>query len=579
MSTTRKSVAIVIAGSGGTGAITAGSTLLATAARDGHYGLMTKLSGAQVRGGEAAALIEIGPEPIEAQPDRFDALIALDWENIDRFAPEIPLDGDSLVFSDPKAGAVPPVIAATGARIVEMPFTALAHSVEGGRVNMVGFGVAATLAGLDDDAIEAAVRAQIGGKGEKAVAASLAAARVGEEALNALGLSFALPMGEKKTRWMCSGNDAVGLGALRGGIEFVAAYPITPATEITEWLAVEMQEHGGRVVLAEDEIAAINMCCGASFAGVPTMTITSGPGLALKVETLGLAVAAELPMVVVDVMRVGPSTGVPTKSDQGDLDIALRGTPGDAPRVVLAPMSIADCASTTEWAVNVAEALQTPVMLLSDQSIGQTQTIIDIPENRPAKLRRLTEPFAEGVDFRRYALTDSGVSPMPAPGRPGTQWVADGLSHKESGHPSNAAVDHVAQLNKRLRKLELFDWGDGWAETFGPADATTALVAFGSTVGPAKEAARRLTAAGQPTKVVALRLISPLRKGPFAAALAGARRVVVVEQNASGQLYRHLLGEKALPTFAESFARPGPAPFRPAEIVAQLETALAEAAE
>ncbi|NLH83004.1 MAG: 2-oxoacid:acceptor oxidoreductase subunit alpha, partial [Phyllobacteriaceae bacterium] len=525
-------------------------------------------------------LVEIGPTPIEAQPDRFDALIALDWSNIERFAPEIPLDPDSVVICDPKSGAVPAVIAATGARVVELPLAALAASVEGGRLNMVGFGLAAALAGLDDPAIEAAVRARIGAKGEKAVAASLAAAAAGETALAEAGVSMALPMGEKKPRWMCSGNDAVGLGALRGGIEFVAAYPITPATEITEWLAVEMREHGGRVVLAEDEIAAINMCCGAAFAGVPTMTITSGPGLALKVETLGLAVAAELPMVVVDVMRVGPSTGIPTKSDQGDLDIALHGTPGDAPRVVLAPMSIADCASTTEWAVYVAEALQTPVMLLSDQSLGQAQTVIDIPETRPTPLKRLTEPLAEGADFRRYALTESGVSPMPAPGRPGTQWVADGLSHRESGHPSNAAVDHVAQLDKRLRKLETFDWGDGWGEVFGPADAPLALLAFGSTVGPAKEAARRLTEAGTPTRVVAMRLIAPVQTEKLAKALAGASRVVVVEQNASAQLFRHLLGERALPAHAESFARPGPAPFRPAEIVARLQTAaVREAAE
>ncbi|MBV5264510.1 2-oxoacid:acceptor oxidoreductase subunit alpha [Pinisolibacter aquiterrae] len=583
MSTTRKSVSIVIAGSGGTGAITAGSTLLAAAARDGHYGLMTKLSGAQVRGGEAAALIEIGRSgidgPIEAQPDRFDALIALDWENIQRFAPEIPLDGDSVVLSDPKAGPVPAVIAATGARILEVAFGALAGSVEGGRINMVGFGVAARLAGLDETAIEAAIRAQIGAKGEKAVAASLAAAKVGAEALAALGVSMALSPGEKKARWMCSGNDAVGLGALRGGIEFVAAYPITPATEITEWLAVEMQEHGGRVVLAEDEIAAINMCCGAAYAGVPTMTITSGPGLALKVETLGLAIAAELPMVVVDVMRVGPSTGIPTKSDQGDLDIALHGTPGDAPRVVLAPISIADCAATTERAVHVAEALQTPVMLLSDQSLGQTQTIIDIPRTRPAPLKRLVEPAVTGPDFRRYALTESGVSPMPAPGNPGTQWVADGLSHKESGHPSNAAVDHIAQMKKRLRKLETFDWGDTWGEVHGPADATLALIAFGSTVGPAAEAARRLTEAGTPTRVVALRLIAPLQKNRLAEALAGTARVVVVEQNASGQLFRHLLGERALGPGAESFARPGPAPFRAAEIVAHLTAETREAAE
>lgn len=570
MSDTRNSVAIVIAGSGGTGAITAGSTLLAAAARDGHYGLMTKLSGAQVRGGEAAALIEIGPRPIEAQPDRFDCLIALDWQDVHRFAPEVPLDRDSLIVCDPKSGAVPGPIAASGARVVELPLGALAASVEGGRLNMVGFGIAAELAGLASAAVEDAIRAMIGGKGERAVTASLAAAAAGRAAFAETGAALPLGPGEKRERWLLSGNEAVGLGALRGGIEFVAAYPITPATEITEWLALQMQEHGGRVVLAEDEIAAINMCCGASFGGVPTMTITSGPGLALKVETLGLAIAAEIPMVVVDVMRVGPSTGIPTKSDQGDLDIALHGTPGDAPRVVLAPISIADCAATTERAVHLAEALQTPVMLLSDQSLGQTQAVIDVPTLRPAPLARLKVPTATGEDFRRYELTESGVSAMPPPGTPDCQWVADGLSHAESGHPSNSAATHVAQLDKRLRKLARFDFGDTWGEVFGPADASLALLAFGSTVGPAKVAAARLTAAGTPTKVVALRLIAPVQKDRLAAALAGVGRTIVVEQNHSAQLWRHLRGEKVLPHGTESFARPGPAPFRAAEIVAHI---------
>ncbi|MDK9696097.1 MAG: 2-oxoacid:acceptor oxidoreductase subunit alpha [Siculibacillus sp.] len=575
MSEARKSVAIVIAGSGGTGAITAGSAILAAAARDGHYGLMTKLSGAQVRGGEAAALLEVGVDPIESQPDRFDCLIALDWQDVHRFAPEIPLDASSLIVCDPKNGAVPEAIARSGARIIELPIAEIASSVEGGRINMVGFGIAAELAGLEAGAVDEAIRAMIGGKGERAVTASLGASAAGRAAFAATGTSMKLPAGRKAERWMLSGNEAVGLGALRGGITFVAAYPITPATEITEWLAVQMQEFGGRVVLAEDEIAAVNMCCGSSFGGAPTMTITSGPGLALKVETIGLAIAAEIPMVIVDVMRVGPSTGIPTKSDQGDLDIALHGTPGDAPRVVVAPISIADCPATTERAVHLAEALQTPVMLLSDQSIGQTQTIIDIPADRPAPLTRSTVPFATGPDFRRYVLTDSGVSPMPAPGTPDCQWVADGLSHAESGHPSNSAANHVAQIEKRKRKLETFDFGDTWGEVHGPADAPLALLAFGSSVGPAKVAAERLTAAGTPTRVVALRLLSPVPKAKLAAALAGAKRTVVVEQNHSGQLYRHLRGERALPHGAESFARPGPAPFRAAEIVAHISQEVA----
>ncbi len=563
----RTSFAIVFAGSGGAGAITAGSSFLQAAAREGYYGLMTKLSGAQVRGGEAAALVEIGVSPTEAQPDVFDVLIALDWDNVGKFAPEIPLNANSLVLADPAAGAPAPAIVATGARIVEIPLSKIAASVEGGRVNMVALGAGAALAGLPMGSVDAALAGMLASKGEKAVAASLAAARAGATETAVLGAAPLAPA-RKGARWFCSGNEAVGLGALRGGVRFVAAYPITPATEITEWLAPRMAAVGGRAMLAEDEIAAINMALGASYGGLPSMTVTSGPGLALKVETIGLAAMAELPLVIVNVMRVGPSTGIPTKSDQGDLDLVLHGTHGDAPRIVLAPLSIADCAPTTERAVHLAEALQTPVFVLSDQSFGQTETVIDPPARRPAPLKRKAESSATGADFHRYVATPDNVSPMPAPGAPGQQWVADGLSHDDYGHPSNAAKFHVAGLDKRRAKLRDFDYGETWGEIHGEGEV--AVVAFGSTVGPVKEAARRLGESGMKVKVVALRLLAPAPTQAIAAALKDAQRVIVVEQNHSGQLYRHLLAEKALPAHAESLARPGPLPFRPGEIATYL---------
>ncbi len=562
----RDSIAIVFAGSGGAGAITAGGMFLQAAARGGYYGLMTKLSGAQVRGGEAAALVEVGVAPLEAQPDRFDVLIALDWDNVGKFAPEIPLNADSLVLADPAAGKPADAIVATGARIVEFPLAKLAAAVPGGRVNMVGLGAAAALAGLDRTALEQSIRQLIGGKGEAAVNASLAAAAAGAETAAPLVGEGRLQPGRPGRRWFGSGNEAIGLGALRGGVRFVAAYPITPATEITEWLAPRMRAVGGRSMLAEDEIAAINMAVGASFGGARSMTVTSGPGLSLKVETIGLAIAAEIPLVIVDVMRVGPSTGIPTKSDQGDLDIAIYGTHGDAPRLVLAPLSISDCALTAERAVHLAEALQTPVFVLSDQSLGQTQTVIDEPTARAEPMARKIETQAAGADFRRYQPTSDDVSPMPAPGVEGRQWVADGLSHDQFGHPSNQAKFHVAGLEKRLAKLEHFDFGDMWGEVTGEGD--TAIVAFGSSVGPVKEAARRLRERGVGVRVIGLRLISPIPKKQIAAAIEGAKRVIVVEQNHSGQLYRHLLGAKAVPPATESMARPGPAPIRPGDIAA-----------
>ena len=567
----RASFAIVFAGSGGAGAVTAGSAFLRAAARSGYYGLMTKLSGAQVRGGEAAALVRIGVAPMEGQPDRFDAMIALDWENVGKFAPEVPLDRDSLVLADPAAGPPAAAIAARGARIVAFPLAALAHAVAGGRVNMVALGAAAAIVGLER-AIGPVLATMLAGKGAAAVAASATSAATGAAAARDLGLVSALAPPVEGPRWIGSGNEAIGLGALRGGVRFVAAYPITPATEITEWLAPRMAAVGGRAMLAEDEIAAINMALGASFGGAPSMTVTSGPGLALKVETIGLAAMAELPLLIVDVMRVGPSTGAPTKSDQGDLDLALHGAHGDAPRIVLAPMSIADCAPTTERAVHLAEALQTPVFVLSDQALGQTETAIDPPSDRPQPLLRKTDSAQTGAAFQRYAPSPDHVSPMPAPGAPGQQWVADGLSHDAYGHPTNAARLHVAGLDKRRAKIADFDYDTAWPHTWGAVYGAgeTALVCFGSTVGPAKEAARRLATRGVNVRVVALRLLAPPPVARLAKALAGADRVVVAEQNHSGQLYRHLLGAKALPPHAESLARPGPAPFRPRDIIAYL---------
>ncbi len=171
-------------------------------------------------------------------------------------------------------------------------------------------------------------------------------------------------------------------------MRFVAAYPITPATELLEWMSPALAEVGGTLVQAEDELASINMAIGGSYGGVPSLTATSGPGLALMVESLGLAVASETPVVVVDVMRVGPSTGIPTKSEQGDLNIALYGLHGDAPHLVLAPNSVADCLRTTEWAVRLAEALQAPAIVLSDQFLGQTRAVIDQPSDTPGDCTR-----------------------------------------------------------------------------------------------------------------------------------------------------------------------------------------------
>lgn len=307
------------------------------------------------------------------------------------------------------------------------------------------------------------------------------------------------------------------------------------------------------------------MTVGASFGGVPALTATSGPGLCLMQEGLGLAVASETPVVVIDVTRGGPSTGIPTKSEQSDLNSALYGMHGEAPHLVLAPLDVRDCAFTTQWAVRLAEHLQTAAIVLSDQSLGQARAVTSPPVAFGRALERSTE-HAPAPGYRRYAQTASGVSPMTLPGIAQGMYTADGLAHDEAGIPSSLADDQLASLRRRRRKLEAFDYGADWAVTRG--DGEFCLIAWGSTSAVVFEAAERLGAEGLPLRVIALRLLSPLPVEALGEALDGVRETWVVELNDSGQLFHYLQAHDALPANARSFGRAGPLPLRPGEIVA-----------
>ncbi|MBS1176847.1 MAG: pyruvate flavodoxin/ferredoxin oxidoreductase domain protein, partial [Proteobacteria bacterium] len=571
---TATSVSVAIAGSGGSGVMTAGTMLLDAAARAGLYGLMVRTSGPQIRGGEAAALLRFARAPMDALDDAFDLLLAMDWQNVNRFADEIPLRKTSLVVGDADEGQAPEVFAASGASCVALPLKKMAKALPGSWTNMLALGLAGGLAGIPESALEAALRASWK-RSDAGLQANLAALRAGlAEADKLAGGGMArLAAGAAATglRWLISGNEAAGYGALRAGVRFVAAYPITPATELLEWMAPALTQVGGTLLQAEDELASVNMIIGASYGGVPSLTATAGPGLALMTEAIGLAVSAEVPIVVVDVMRGGPSTGIPAKSEQSDLSFAVSGLHGDAPRLVLAPTSIADCLATTHWAVQLAEALQAPAIVLSDQFMGQSRAIIDRPAEDASTARRLTA-VAHTPDYKRYRDTPSGVSPMATPGTPGTTYTADGLEHSEAGIPSSQARDHRLQLDKRERKLVLYDYGERWADIdAAPAGAgALAVITFGSITGSVREAVARAAALGVHVRLIALRLLAPALPERMAEALAGVAQVLVVEQNHGAQLYRWLRAMYDLPGRAASFHRPGPLPLRPAELTAAI---------
>lgn len=551
--------------------MSAGEMLLRAAADAGYYGMMSKLFGAQVRGGEAAALVQLSTEPVSCQPDRFDLFVALDWEKVDQFASEIPLDENTIIIADPQSGPTPPSIAKSKARTIPVSMspahaTPLERALQGKHTNVFAAGVVGALAGLPVSGMQSALVNVLGGKSAEATRTNDAALEAGIAAAAGLDLDMHLSPAHPAPRWLMTGNQAIAVGSLRGGVRFVGCYPITPATDLVEWLAPQIQKLGGRLVMAEDELASINMVLGASYGGVPAMTVTSGPGLSLMVETIGLAIAAEVPAVIIDVMRGGPSTGIPSKTEQSDVNIAVYGCHGDAPHVVLAPTSVRDCMFTSEWAVYLAESLQTAVIVLSDQALGLAYAVIDPKSDCPAPLARRTDLPAG--PFRRYAVGPDPVTAMPRPGTAGGQWVGEGLTHNETGIPVGGAAMHLAQIDKRARKIARFDPGPHWGSVWGEGE--TAILTFGSSIGPAQEAARRLAAVGQPSRVIGLRVLSPLPIEALAHALDGARRIVVMEQNHSGQLYHHLLAHKAIPPSAESLARPGPLPFRPAEITAHL---------
>jgi 2-oxoglutarate ferredoxin oxidoreductase subunit alpha len=564
-----KSVSVALTGSGGSGVITAGNMLLDAAGRAGWYGLMTRSSGPQIRGGEAAALIRLSSDPVGGPDDAFDILAALDWENVHRFVDELPLKSKSLILADPAAGETPTAIAAKGARTIAVPFKELAKKIPEGRLNMVALGTAAALAGLPDEAVRAAVDEALGRYKPGARAASAAALAAGRMAANGSMSDGERPVGSemRRVRWTISGNEAAGLGALRGGVRFVAAYPITPATEILEWLTPALRDVGGVLVQAEDELASVNMIMGASYGGTPALTATSGPGLALMLESLGLAVASEIPLVLVDVMRGGPSTGIPTKSEQTDLNMALYGLHGEAPHIVVAPNSVGDCLFTTQWAVHLAEALQTPAIVLSDQFLGQARAIIDRPARPPFAAQREVVR-APAADYRRYAVTESGISAMSLPGTRGGQYTADGLEHNPRGTPSSQASDHRAQLDKRARKIGRHDYGAPWADIEGEGDL--AVITWGSSTGAVREALARAAADGMRARLISLRLLWPAQPARLAAALDGVSRVLVVEQSHSGQFHRYLRAHYDMAAERRAYFRPGPLPFRPAEILTEL---------
>jgi 2-oxoglutarate ferredoxin oxidoreductase subunit alpha len=343
-----------------------------------------------------------------------------------------------------------------------------------------------------------------------------------------------------------------------------------------QFLGRELWKYGGVVMQAEDEIAGAGAAVGASFAGRKAMTATSGPGMSLKTEMLGLASIAELPLVCVNVQRGGPSTGMPTKSEQSDLFQAAFSAHGDLVRPVLAPTSVADIFKTTVDAFNIAEEYQTPVIVLSDGEIGQRKEIVDPIDTRGLAVAERRRPTARELEsYARYVMTESGISPISEPGMAGGSYLASGIEHNELGAPTANGAMHARMNEKRIRKLDPLTRWRGAVTIEGDRDASIALVAWGSVAGVAREALNIAERRGVRAKLLIPTLLYPVPQPAYLEFLRSVQCGVVVEQSHQGQLYRLLRMFLTLPPGLVSFARSGANPFAPSEIADRL-SALAQ---
>jgi len=425
---------------------------------------------------------------------------------------------------------------------VPIPLRALAE--EAGSpimANAVGAGAAAALLGVDLDAVGAAV---LGGLPEALRAKNRTAMALGARwARDRLAPRWALPRRPFRERAILSGNEALALGALAGGCKFAAGYPMTPGTGILAVLADDGPEVGLVFEQAEDEIAAINMAIGASYAGARSLVATSGGGFALMTESLSLAGMLETPVVIAVGMRPGPATGMPTRTEQGDLEFVLSAGHGEFPRLVFAPGSPEEAFALARRAMEEAERWQVPAIVLTDQYLADTVADVDpgefeVPPVERFLVRGAAVPLGPDGRYLRYAVTETGVSPMAVPGEPGITVVAGSDEHTEDGHLTEDHAARIRMVEKRMRKEQGMAGSCLPPRLRGPAEGEILLVGFGSTEGVVAETREMLAAEGIAAAALHIPQVLPFPAGEVARILPRYETVFTVENNARGQLAR-----------------------------------------
>jgi len=557
--------AIRIAGEGGEGVISCGELFAQAAARTAYHVFTYITYPAEIRGGFSMIQIRIRSGRIYSIGSTVDYLIVFNQQAYDRTINDLK-EGGMLIYD-------PDVVKIKNDHSIEfypIPLNKLVTDLYGSKLgkNVVALGALGNLFNIDFSVLEKLIKDRYGAKGSDVIENNLNALKAGYEAGsdNKWERKFKLkPDPQAKEHYMfISGNEAVALGAIVAGCRFVAGYPITPATPIFETLTNLMPKVGGRAIQLEDEIASLSACIGASFAGEKAITPTSGPGLQLMGEQLNLASMLELPLVIVDVQRGGPSTGLPTKTEQSDLKFAIYGTAGEAPRAILAPTSVEDCFYQTIRAFNLAERFQMPVLLLTDQSIGYRKATVRVPDltkiveldnsvptidisiPSPEKIEianRIEAVAMEG--YKRYLDTFDGISPITKPGMEGGQYLGGGLEHDETGKASYLPHIHSKMMRKRFKKLEALSNAleKNPPEYEGSEEAKIGVIGWGSTEGAIHEARLLAEQRGILFRHLQPKVLSPLPENQVRNFLSGLKQVIMVEENYTGQ-FAHFIKAK-----------------------------------
>ncbi|NHN57848.1 MULTISPECIES: 2-oxoacid:acceptor oxidoreductase subunit alpha [Halorussus] len=544
-----------IGGEAGDGIDSTGKIFAQALSRAGRHVFTSKDFASRIRGGYTAYKIRSSVDRVESVVDRLDILVALTERTIDENLDE--LHEGSVIIYDGERTEMEDVEVPEGMIGLSVPLQRLAEEAGGAIMqNIVALGAACEVTNFPIENLDSALEKKFGAKGESIVENNKEAARKGQEFVDEeYDHEFDYDLETTDSDYvLLNGDQAIGMGAIAAGCRFYAGYPITPATDVMEYLTGRIEQFGGEVVQAEDELSAINMALGAARAGARSMTATSGPGIDLMTETFGLVATSETPLVIADVMRSGPSTGMPTKQEQGDLNMTLYGGHGEIPRFVVAPTNVAECFHKTVEAFNLAEKYQTPVFLLADLSMAVTEQTfepetfdmdaVEIDRGKVVDEDEVEAWTDEKGRFQPHFSTADGVSPRAFPGTTDGAHMSTGLEHNSLGRRTEDTDVRVEQVDKRNRKVETAREEEDWEpREFGDPDSDNLVISWGSNEGAMREALEFLDEDGVDVRFLSVPYIFP--RPDLGDEIEAADEVIVVECNATGQ-FADLLEHDAL---------------------------------